>query len=79
VSLPAAFSAALGFSSWDIGSGNTCEDTLGEMAAYRAKNERHPADQQVPERSDHPNDSAWNRKMAIVGTKSFKKIDFPLT
>ena len=49
------------------------------MAAYRAKDQRTQADQQVPERPDHPNDSAWSQKMAIAGTKSFKKMDFPLT
>jgi hypothetical protein len=77
--LPAAFSAALAFSSWDIGSGNTCEDALREMAAYRARDQRTQADQQVQNAPDHPNDSAWIQKMAIAGTKLFKKIDFPLT
>jgi hypothetical protein len=41
------------------------------LAAYQAKNLRHPADQQVPERLDHPKDSAWSLKMAIAGSNSF--------
>jgi hypothetical protein len=49
------------------------------MAAYPARDQRIQADQQVPERPDHPNDSAWSQKTAIAGAKSFKKIDFSLT
>jgi hypothetical protein len=56
--LPAAFSVVLAFSSWDIGSGNTCEDALREMAAYRARDQRTQADQQVQNAPDHPNEPA---------------------